>query len=869
MEDNQFSVDTMTTTTSKLIPDFEDDPADILLSFPDIKAKTTLTLYQGGALDRSPKGSVDEPIRPLVDLINRHPSFSTLSSCSGRISLFQPWGRTTGINSTEEEGGNEMPEEKNVPDSGKGRGGWLLVSHEVIEHSQLLTIFQTSTDEEDDTAEAPNDDEEKILVFKVEPMLLHVAAATHERGRQLLALALELGFRESGLVIPSRRSNHRVTVAIRGVSLALSVPLAFEGALRPSVAYLRALVDQSNVRMERNQAKLQRLFESVQRNLFAPYSSSLGTSSRWNCTPLPDLNVWGHNAVVFPAVGPNAKTFEVDLLVFGGCGHGPLPADQEEDRSRYSCKRLGTIHCLKQREGKWEPDWITVLQPQPTGDPSPTSIRFDALGIDVKQANFTPREGSAVFAIDNSQWNGSTVNTIVGIWGGRKGPHRPLGDFLLYDHSDKRVVSPSDIRGELPGPRWGHSLTRLKSQSKDPNSVQRLALLLGGRNEREALNTAHVLSLVSGSGSGHFLWETIEFAPNQPEIGSLPFNHATIVIPDDESVSVFVFGGLSNPCDLLNAFASSGPLEVPEKRSCHTLSSFSLSMDASSGLKARPFTLTLASNLSQDFGVGGAMTLLEGVFAKQESTQVDHHLLLWSGGAPSDTGNQQDADQNAAPFQLVELAKSRVVESTEKQWILRPSPMSIPSNLGGLEESVLVHHCSLAVPSHCINEMELVLVGGGVVGFAFGPCFSSCYGLRVLGPDAQTLRNGPASSTASTAKAAAPQQNIARKQNAPALDTSAKAPPTDVVYVRKRNAKAVKTALEKLNLLDKRFRMIPVDGFEEESGKEIAVPITEDCLHLLSNANSKKSMEWASLVEGMGQQEMPFSTSQFARKKKT
>lgn len=843
----------MTTQSSKLIPDYQDDPADILLSFPDIKAKTTQTLYQGGALDKSPKGSVDEPIRPLVDLINQHPSFSTLSSCSGRISLFQPWGRTTGINSPEEEREDEMPEEKNVPDSGKGRGGWLLVSHEVIERSRLLNFFQNATEEEEDTAETP-DEEEKVLVFKVEPMLLHVAAATHERGRQLLALALELGFRESGLVIPSRRSNHRVTVAIRGVSLALTVPLAFEGALRPSEEYLRALVDQSNLRMERNQAKLQRLFESVQRNLFGISSSSPGISSRWNCTPLPDLNVWGHDAVVIPAVEPGSQTSDVDLLVFGGYGHGPLQADRDEDRSKYSCKRLGTIHWLKQRGGKWEPDWATIRQP--TDDPSPTSIHMDSLGIDVKQANFTPREGAAVFAIDDSQMNDSTVNAIVGIFGGRKGPHHPLGDFMIYDHRNKRVVSPFDIRGELPGPRWGHSLTCLKSQPKGSSSVQRLALLLGGRNEREALNTAHVLSLVPGSGSGHFLWETIEFPPNQPEIGLLPFHHATIVIPDDESVSVFVFGGLSDPRDLLGAFSSNAPLEAPENKSCHTLSSFYLSMNSSGGLKAHPCTLSLSSNVSQDFSVGGAVNLLECVEGS--------HLLLWSGGAPSDIGNHQDADQSTSPLRLMELEKSTVGAGAENEWILKPSTMSIPCKLGGLEESVLVHHCALTVPFQDMNDKEIVFIGGGVMGFAFGPCFSRCYGLHVLASDPQAMGEGTASSTATASK-----QDTTRKKTTPALDTNAKVPPTDVVYVRKRNAKAVKMALEKLSYLDKRFRMTPVDGLEEQNGKEIAAPITEECLRLLSNANSTKSMEWASLVEGMGQQEMPFSTSQFARKKKT
>ena len=38
--------------------------------------------------DLSRKGSVDEPIRDLVEYINAHDSFYTTSSCSGRLIAF-------------------------------------------------------------------------------------------------------------------------------------------------------------------------------------------------------------------------------------------------------------------------------------------------------------------------------------------------------------------------------------------------------------------------------------------------------------------------------------------------------------------------------------------------------------------------------------------------------------------------------------------------------------------------------------------------------------------------------------------------------------------------------------------------------------
>lgn len=36
-------------------------------------------------IDNSPKGSLDEPLIPLINLINKHPNYVTTSSCSGRV----------------------------------------------------------------------------------------------------------------------------------------------------------------------------------------------------------------------------------------------------------------------------------------------------------------------------------------------------------------------------------------------------------------------------------------------------------------------------------------------------------------------------------------------------------------------------------------------------------------------------------------------------------------------------------------------------------------------------------------------------------------------------------------------------------------
>ncbi|KAJ1967883.1 hypothetical protein H4R34_006341, partial [Dimargaris verticillata] len=37
--------------------------------------------------DKSPKGGVDVPVQPLLQLLNSHPDYVTTSSCSGRVAV--------------------------------------------------------------------------------------------------------------------------------------------------------------------------------------------------------------------------------------------------------------------------------------------------------------------------------------------------------------------------------------------------------------------------------------------------------------------------------------------------------------------------------------------------------------------------------------------------------------------------------------------------------------------------------------------------------------------------------------------------------------------------------------------------------------
>jgi tRNA wybutosine-synthesizing protein 3 len=88
--------------------------------------------------DLSPKGSVDEGIRELIDEINGREGWVTTSSCAGRISVFLEGKRSLDAGEGKEgEVEVEDGERTKAGVGGKGGGGrWLFVSHDPIPFAQ-------------------------------------------------------------------------------------------------------------------------------------------------------------------------------------------------------------------------------------------------------------------------------------------------------------------------------------------------------------------------------------------------------------------------------------------------------------------------------------------------------------------------------------------------------------------------------------------------------------------------------------------------------------------------------------------------------------------------------------------------------------
>ncbi|KAF3987226.1 hypothetical protein FT663_04047 [Candidozyma haemuli var. vulneris] len=145
--------------------------------------------------DASPKGTIDSLCLPIIEVINSHPDMVTTSSCSGRVSVF-----LEGIKKESQIGakGNE--------------GRWLFVTH----HPEDLPQWHKKLDLKYEEPQSMEDSQRYIL-FKFEPLILHVKCRDLATSNLLYSTAMGCGFRESGI-----GSNN--IVGIR-TSIKLDVPI--------------------------------------------------------------------------------------------------------------------------------------------------------------------------------------------------------------------------------------------------------------------------------------------------------------------------------------------------------------------------------------------------------------------------------------------------------------------------------------------------------------------------------------------------------------------------------------------------------------------------------------------------------------------
>uniref|UniRef100_A0A8C7X6C5 tRNA wybutosine-synthesizing protein 3 homolog n=1 Tax=Oryzias sinensis TaxID=183150 RepID=A0A8C7X6C5_9TELE len=184
-------------------------------------------------LDQSRKGSVDERARHVVCLLNSQERFFTTSSCSGRIVLM------------------DGPPEGGVVQKKDCR--WLFISHDPCRSEDLVSALSRSSGE---------------AVLKFEAFVLHVQCHRLEDAQLLHSVAVNSGFRNSGLTVS--RSG-KIIMAVRSTH-GLEVPLSHGGKLLVGAEYVHFLTQKANQKMEEN-------FRRIHRSVRCPLPGRLKNST--------------------------------------------------------------------------------------------------------------------------------------------------------------------------------------------------------------------------------------------------------------------------------------------------------------------------------------------------------------------------------------------------------------------------------------------------------------------------------------------------------------------------------------------------------------------------------------------------------------
>lgn len=165
--------------------------------------------------DKSSIGEWDKRIVKLCKKINKKDDYFTLSSCSGRVVLI-----------------------KNVV--AKKHGLFIFRTHDKISLSEL----------EKELKNAKGD-----VMFKQEPVILHIACRDMKSAHKLLIKAQKSGCKHSGII---SISSNRIVVEIVG-SESLGLPIVVNGKLIVDDNFLKNLVRESNARLSRTWQRINKL----------------------------------------------------------------------------------------------------------------------------------------------------------------------------------------------------------------------------------------------------------------------------------------------------------------------------------------------------------------------------------------------------------------------------------------------------------------------------------------------------------------------------------------------------------------------------------------------------------------------------------
>ncbi|XP_064372446.1 tRNA wybutosine-synthesizing protein 3 homolog isoform X1 [Dromaius novaehollandiae] len=122
---------------------------------------------------------------------------------------------------------------------------WLMVSHEMCSKDDVMTALEKATGD---------------TVLKFEPFVLHVLCQELQDAQLLHSVAINSGFRNSGITVGRRG---KIMMAVRSTHC-LEVPLSRMGKLMVSEEYIEFLIHTANRKMEENMRRIDRFYNCLQ-----------------------------------------------------------------------------------------------------------------------------------------------------------------------------------------------------------------------------------------------------------------------------------------------------------------------------------------------------------------------------------------------------------------------------------------------------------------------------------------------------------------------------------------------------------------------------------------------------------------------------
>ena len=411
---------------------------------------------------------------------------------------------------------------------------WILVVHGAITTEQLRNAV---IGQDFGTAG------KHLVVMKCEGFILHVRCRNLECGRRLHQIAMGCGFRESGLSVGQKM---RVQLAIRTTAYGLELPIATGNHLLLDDVALEIIVSEANRRLRCNFARTDRMLSAMKREYLWP---SVVVRN------LPDHQIqrWGHSSAAFNDCGHvivGGYGVEVDVSASGA---------PSSDR-QHSTRKLSNV-CYEKADA--------------------SSKLFN-----LKEADNVVNDYFMHAAVSEFKFAGLP---FLAVSGGRDSPQKALKILRIYKMRDNEnhlnsTSNGSNVdmecmshteSGDIPLPRWGHTLTALGSDSNH-------FLLFGGRDEKQAFGDAYLLTLCHqhvGSQSSqidaiilHFIWCKI---PSQDALSaavstvpSSRFFHAACYYSMTDHETHKIEGSFLDVCPYATVLIHGGLLSLEDPVTC-------------------------------------------------------------------------------------------------------------------------------------------------------------------------------------------------------------------------------------------------------------------------------------------------------------